>query len=1004
MLILDFRNFLYTIIIIMSVSRNFGRTLSGATDLSVDNIRLPDNVNTIKINGNSGLPNQFLGKNATTGKLEWDFVETSSIPDNSIVNAKLKDKTIENDKIKNGTIIGSLMASDISFSTTGTINANKLTADVVELPKTGTAQTIIDSDGINMNGTQNITIDNGDFDTSNGNVIVRNGGVLDMFSDLNTTKTIILDGSDGEITCEDINVNNHTGTITFNEIRTDKLELPKTGAVDIVLNSGGLAMSGSSQNVLIVGDFITSGGDYKVYNGGKVNLFSDGGATSQIELNGTNGNITSTGGNTSLYNATISNSLIADGNGIYTTDIRGSSNANTPYNYTLTGSSGDISTNGNITLNTGNDLLINDGGKLDLFSDGGTTRTIDIDGSTGDLKIYNPLNGNERLELDGTSGNILVRSGGRIDMYAGNDSDINIELNGVNGIIDCVDINVLSHTGTINFANIRTDSLTLPENGTAECEILSNGNIITNGTITSGAIGGTSLTSGTTISATGLISGGSITTAGNITATGTGAGYIGVGTDGDSYKILLNKSGIIECDDLQCSEVDATTLDGDTIIFNTKLQQTSASNFSVDSSGNTTIGGTTTFTGDMTSTNGNITLTNGDITLTNGAFRGEVIGDITEEHIHAQSLEIRDNGSGGGDTGIDIKDGYNITFEDGSGSSIIMNDCVMKTNTTSTSTMNLDFDAGTLKIKDGTGTTDVMNVSDEFITIVNPTTLQDGLKLSDTFIRLNDSSNNTENPRVIIESVDGISMISGTSNYNLTINPLGDVSFLTTSGDLRGYDGSSSTYTNNSTQMEHFRLDETNYKYHLYEIGVNIPNQTFLERSISTTSTAWFDLNDRLSVKLISNAETNTNFVVEFNFYAVITNGARLFFKLFDSSIPYLDNYYQPSYLNNTMSQVLLDTNGANDFAGVHNVKFLVRNFPANTSKTIRVAGWVITTSGHKVIFKTGNFVLGSTSTNPSSSLTKYPPMFLQAKKLLGTTNVNTNSPTGWTAPSEDDY
>ena len=104
------------------------------------------------------------------------------------------------------------------------------------------------------------------------------------------------------------------------------------------------------------------------------------------------------------------------------------------------------------------------------------------------------------------------------------------------------------------------------------------------------------------------------------------------------------------------------------------------------------------------------------------------------------------------------------------------------------------------------------------------------------------------------------------------------------------------------------------------------------------------------------------------------------------------------------MSQVLLDTNGANDFAGVHNVKFLVRNFPANTSKTIRVAGWVITTSGHKVIFKTGNFVLGSTSTNPSSSLTKYPPMFLQAKKLLGTTNVNTNSPTGWTAPSEDDY
>ena len=44
----------------MSVSRNFGRTLSGQTDLSLDNIRLPNNVNTIKIDGNSGLPNQVL--------------------------------------------------------------------------------------------------------------------------------------------------------------------------------------------------------------------------------------------------------------------------------------------------------------------------------------------------------------------------------------------------------------------------------------------------------------------------------------------------------------------------------------------------------------------------------------------------------------------------------------------------------------------------------------------------------------------------------------------------------------------------------------------------------------------------------------------------------------------------------------------------------------------------------------------------------------------------------
>ena len=419
--------------------------------------------------------------------------------------------------------------------------------------------------------------------------------------------------------------------------------------------------------------------------------------------------------------------------------------------------------------------------------------------------------------------------------------------------------------------------------------------------------------------------------------------------------------------------------------------------------GNTTIGGTTTFNGNMSSTDGNITLTNGDITLTNGFFRGKVIGDITEEHINAQSLEIRDNGTGAGDTGIDIKDGYDITFESGSGGNIIMSNGLIKSDNTSTSRMALDFDNGTLQIKDGVTTNNVMNISDEFITIKNPTypTIT-GTQISDTFYRLNDSSNNNGNPRVIIESVDGISLLTGTALTNLLISPLGDISYETGTGDLYGYNGNSATYSNNSTRMEHFRLDETNYKNHEYEIGVSISLQSYLERTISTTSTAWFDLNNQLSVRLISNAETNSYFVVDFSFYAVITSGARLWFKLIDSSIAQLDNFYQPTYLNNTMSQFVLDTNGANDFAGVHNVRFYVRNFPANTSKTIRVACWVITTSGHKVIFKSGPLIVALT--NPSSSFNKYPPQFLQAHKLLNSTNISTASPTGWSAPVEEDY
>jgi hypothetical protein len=448
--------------------------------------------------------------------------------------------------------------------------------------------------------------------------------------------------------------------------------------------------------------------------------------------------------------------------------------------------------------------------------------------------------------------------------------------------------------------------------------------------------------------------------------------------------------------------------------------------------------GNLTITGDYTSTDGNITLTNGDITLTTGTLFGNVVGTITEEIIDAQIINLREGTPSSGafigmeitDTATkygeismrDISNNYNFrvysggnvdiagaivwngaTFNNVNGGDILMNDGVIKSDNTSTSRMALDFDNGTLQIKDGITTNNVMNISDEFITIKNPSypTIT-GTQISDTFYRLNDSSNNNGNPRVIIESVDGISLLTGTALTNLLISPLGDISYETGTGDLYGYNGNSATYSNNSTRMEHFRLDETNYKNHEYEIGVSIPLQTYLERTITTTSTAWFDLNNQLSVRLISNAETNSFFVVDFSFYAVITSGARLWFKLIDSSIADLDNFYQPTYLNNTMSQFVLDTNGATDIAGVHNVRFYVRNYPANTTKTIRVACWVITTSGHKVIFKSGPLIVALT--NPSTSFNKYPPQFLQAHKLLNSTNISTASPTGWSAPDEEDY
>ena len=110
------------------------------------------------------------------------------------------------------------------------------------------------------------------------------------------------------------------------------------------------------------------------------------------------------------------------------------------------------------------------------------------------------------------------------------------------------------------------------------------------------------------------------------------------------------------------------------------------------------------------------------------------------------------------------------------------------------------------------------------------------------------------------------------------------------------------------------------------------------EREIATTSTAWGDLNDQFSIIIHSDSSTNTAFIVDFSFYAVITSGCRLWLKLFDSTAKTQSNADNPAYLNNTMSQVLLDTNGGSDFAGVHNVRFLVSQFPANTTMTLRVA------------------------------------------------------------------
>jgi len=368
--------------------------------------------------------------------------------------------------------------------------------------------------------------------------------------------------------------------------------------------------------------------------------------------------------------------------------------------------------------------------------------------------------------------------------------------------------------------------------------------------------------------------------------------------------------------------------------------------------------------------------------IVNGTIYGSVEGSITEEVVDCQRLNIR-NGGVSGNTEINMNN-----------NNIIVGNGKIKTDNGSYSYLELDFSS----------TPKISFKNNNYIT-------QNAINLEHDFIEIY-STGSVNQKRIILNNSNGIEMYSensssNTNQLNTQLTKDGDLEYLTDSGLISGYfdkSGSGTTYTSYSTPMKHMRLDNTNYKYHTYEIGVNIPLQTYYERTFSSTSTSWVDLNDQLTIKLISNGESLSYFVVDFSFYAVITSGSRLWFKLFSSALS-PQNSSQPSYLNNTMCQCYLDTNGASDFAGVHNVRFFVRGLPANITVNTRVAVWVIANSGHKVIFKNGPLTLGSNSLNPSTTYNKFPPMILQAHKLLDSTNLSINTPTGWTNPSAgDDY
>tara|TARA_R110001632_G_scaffold74377_2_gene170213 strand:- start:24 stop:2456 length:2433 start_codon:yes stop_codon:yes gene_type:complete len=336
-------------------------------DKTIENNKIKDGTIISSLFADNSIENvKIKDKTIEADKIKDGTIVNSLLADNSITNAKLADKTIEADKIKDGTIVGSLMKSDIGFTTTGNISASQFIA-TDKFAQTGT--------GINsFNGliqTPKITTLNQESEAIN----VANGGIVNMYQYTaeGGPVTINMKGQNGEITCEDINVNNHTGTIDFNSIDCNSLNIPLGLAKDMILNTAGIQLSGT-----------------------KPNGFSGSGATitcSNIALKGLHGSV----------------SCLCEGNLQIT-----SSNGATPQDGDLIISNGDClisagnlnMTNGNATLTTGNmtltagNLLVSKAtsesvieGTLtlngDLVSTGGADfigdNTIDIIDSSSDL-------------------------------------------------------------------------------------------------------------------------------------------------------------------------------------------------------------------------------------------------------------------------------------------------------------------------------------------------------------------------------------------------------------------------------------------------------------------------------------------------------------------------------------------------------------------------------------------------------------------------------------------
>ena len=1001
----------------MSVNRNFTRTLSGANSFTIDNLELSSHRNTIRINGNSGNAGDVLGKDVNN-RLVFTTLAPFIIDPNSIDGSKLKDNisitttgnyngnsitltgdlqvnnnvnidgnltyagdlniddlvvdslTLDPDFVGNGNInlnqheiVGNYANLNINGNTGSIVCFQLVSKDSVLVEDTLSVVGDIDTSGNIDLTTGNITLDSGNIELTAGNIIASAGDIECV--DLETTGEIT--GGDDITITGDYSSTNGNITLTNGNISVvdntatngffDTITLPKTGSAVITLSS-------SNGNIETTGNFTTTAGNVETTSG---NIFTTNG-----DIHANNGYIR---GDVLRFltklqlGDTLTPTLFIDSNGLTTgsghiISSHTGSYASNDFALELTEANshakigGNLKVDGTIFGNIEGDvsenhingqslrihdlgsagdtgIQVEDGYDIRMYSDAGTTKTIELDSSSGDITITGTLFGNVEggISEDHINGQSLIIEN------LGVAGDTGIEIH------DGYDISTFSDSGTTKTFAI------------------------------DGATGNYSSNSGNI-----LLSNGNLTV-----------------DDGD---VILNKIGS------KPAPEDNTYTD---------------------------------FALDLTDTNTHARI--GGNLIVDGKIYGDLIGDITDEIINAQKINLREaTPPDGAFIGLEITDtatndgeismrddlgNYNFRvygggnvdianaiiwngsiFNNVNDGTIVMNDGMIRSINTTTSKLDLDFDTGSAVFRNGTLTNNLMTLSNTGISIRNPDNpLVEATSITDTEYRLNDSTNNSGNARVIIDSVNGISLLTGSNVYNLTLSPAGNISWSNdSSGEIIGRDaGVSGSNDENTTNMRNIRIDESCFKYDTREIAISKPTSR-IERTFSSTSTAWSDINDNLFVSLKTNNRTNTSFIVEWSYYAVKDNGTRMWAKLFDVDASSPADADQPTYLNNT-KQVFYDgaTGGTSVKPSQHTVTFTMRNVSANVDKNIGVCVWFITTGSSYIRFYLGpaSYTGDPPADNKLSSYA-FGGMTLQIKKMYDG-GVSNSSPSDWSASVDTD-